>query len=501
MGRERAGHSLQPTALIHEAYLRLVGSAPVDWRDRGHFYALSARLMRQILVDHARSRGRRKRGGGAMPIAFDETVIGPRETPDLVRLDDALHALAETDARKSRVIELRFFGGFSVDEVGGRPRGLAADGAARLAAGEGVAATGNETGRSCPTLSAGPSSSGSITRPLTRPVADRPAFLESACAGDATLRHEVESLLANDEASLLEKSALDVAARAMAQQDTPSWVGRTIRNYDILSLVGVGGMGEVYRARDRSLGREVALKVLPHEVSKDPERVKRLEREARTLASLNHPAVATLFGLEEHEGQRFLVMELVPGQTLAERLRHGPLPIRDALDVCRQIAEGLEAAHDAGIVHRDLKPANVKVTPDGRVKLLDFGLAKALDTAPSGVEPTVAAVEATREGTVLGTPAYMSPEQARGQLVDRRADIWAFGCCLYECLSGRRPFKGDTVTDTLAAVLDKEPDWGALGDHVPRRCHPAASTLSRERRPTTPSAHWRCAAGPRGNGS
>jgi eukaryotic-like serine/threonine-protein kinase len=303
---------------------------------------------------------------------------------------------------------------------------------------------------------------------VARPVADRPAFLESACAGDATLRHEVESLLANDGASLLEKSALDVAARAMAQQDTPSWVGRTIRNYDILSLVGVGGMGEVYRARDRSLGREVALKVLPHEVSKDPERVKRLEREARTLASLNHPAVATLFGLEEHEGQRFLVMELVPGQTLADRLRHGPLPTRDALDISRQIAEGLEVAHDAGIVHRDLKPANVKVTPDGRVKLLDFGLAKAFETIPSGVEPTVAATEATREGTVLGTPAYMSPEQARGQSVDRRTDIWAFGCCLYECLSGRRPFKGDTVTDTLAAVLDKEPDWGALGDHVPR---------------------------------
>ncbi len=312
---------------------------------------------------------------------------------------------------------------------------------------------------------------------VERPVADRPAFLESACAGDATLRREVESLLANDGASLLEKSALDVAARAMAQQDTPSWVGRTIRNYDILSLVGVGGMGEVYRARDRSLGREVALKLLPHEVSKDPERLKRLEREARILASLNHPAIATLFGLEEHEGQRFLVMELVPGQTLAERLRHGPLPTRDALDVCRQIAEGLEAAHDAGIVHRDLKPANVKVTPDGRVKLLDFGLAKAFETIPSGVEPTVAATDATREGTVLGTPAYMSPEQARGQPVDRRTDIWAFGCCLYECLTGRSAFKGNTVTDTLAAVLDKDPDWRALGDSVPliarrllRRC-------------------------------
>ena len=159
---------------------------------------------------------------------------------------------------------------------------------------------------------------------------------------------------------------------------TPSWVGRTIRSYEILALIGVGGMGEVYRARDKSLGREVALKFLSREVSSDPERLRRLEREARMLAALNHPRIATLHGLEEHEGQRFLVMELVPGETLAERLRHGALAVREAIDVCRQIAEGLEAAHEAGIVHRDLKPANIKIAPDGRVKLLDFGLAMAL---------------------------------------------------------------------------------------------------------------------------
>jgi len=312
---------------------------------------------------------------------------------------------------------------------------------------------------------------------VERPVADRPAFLESACAGDVALRHELESLLANDGASLLEKSALDVAARQDAQSATPSWVGRTIRHYDILALIGAGGMGEVYRARDTSLGRDVALKLLPREVSADPERLRRLEREARILASLNHARIATLHGLEECDGQRFLVMELVPGQTLAERLRHGALPIRDGLDVCRQIAEGLEAAHEAGVVHRDLKPANIKVTPDGRVKLLDFGLAKALDPTPSGVDPTLTASEATHEGTVLGTPAYMSPEQARGQSVDRRTDIWAFGCCLYECLSGRSAFRGNTVTDTLAAILDNDPDWSALGASVPlvarrllRRC-------------------------------
>ena len=214
---------------------------------------------------------------------------------------------------------------------------------------------------------------------VERPVADRPAFLESACAGDVALRRELDSLLATDGASFLDKSALDVAAREMTPPITVSWVGRAIRHYEVVALIGIGGMGEVYRARDRSLGREVALKLLPQEVSKDPERLRRLEREARILASLNHAGIATLFGLEAHDGQRFLVMELVPGQTLAERVRHGSLPIRDALDICRQIAEGLEAAHDAGVVHRDLKPSNVKVTPDGRVKLLDFGLAKAVD--------------------------------------------------------------------------------------------------------------------------
>jgi Tol biopolymer transport system component len=277
----------------------------------------------------------------------------------------------------------------------------------------------------------------------------------------------LESLPANDGFSPLDTSAVDLVARATVQHLEPSLVGRTIRSYEILALLGAGSRGEVYRARDRSLGREVALKFLSHDVCRDPERLRRLEREARMLAALNHPRIATLHSLEEHDGQRFLVMELVPGPTLAQRLQHGALPVRDALDICRQIAEGLEAAHDAGIVHRDLKPANIKVGPDGQVKLLDFGLAKASEASESGVESTAPAIEATREGTVLGTPAYMSPEQARGQVVDRRTDIWAFGCCLFECLTGRSVFKGDTVTDTLAAVLDKDPDWSALSNGVP----------------------------------
>jgi len=308
-----------------------------------------------------------------------------------------------------------------------------------------------------------------------RPVDERARFLDVACAGDEEIRRELESLLANDGQGLLARSAMGLAAADMTRPVQPSWVGRTLRAYKIVALVGAGGMGEVYRARDVSLGREVALKLLPHQLSADPERVARLEREARILASLNHPRIATLYGLEEWEGQRFLVMELVPGQTLADLVRHGTLPVPKAIEICRQIAEGLEAAHDAGIVHRDLKPANVKITPDGQVKLLDFGLAKALEPAPGVSDPPVSVVERTEEGTILGTPAYMSPEQARGQLVNRRTDIWAFGCCLYESLCGRSAFKGDTVTDTLAAVLDKDPDWAAIGEDVP----PAARRLVR----------------------
>ena len=321
---------------------------------------------------------------------------------------------------------------------------------------------------------------------VERPRAERSAFLASACGGDEALRRVVESLLAQDDEHALDEPALDLAAREIAAREradragagdgTPSLVGGRLRGYEILSLLGAGGMGEVYRARDTTLGREVALKLLPRELSTDPERLRRLEREARLLASLEHPSIAVLHSLEEADGQRFLVMELVPGPTLAERLRRGALPLAEALAVGRQMAEALEAAHDRGVVHRDLKPGNVKLTPDGRVKLLDFGLAKALAEAGSEVAPKPDG-ETTRDGAILGTPAYMSPEQARGEPVDRRADIWSFGCCLYETLTGRQAFTGKTSSDTLAAVLDREPDWSAVPDKTPggalrvlRRC-------------------------------
>lgn len=240
--------------------------------------------------------------------------------------------------------------------------------------------------------------------------------------------------------------------------------------YEILDLLGTGGMGEVYRARDIRLKRDVAIKVLPDSVSRDAQVIERFEREAQVLASLAHPNIASIYGLEESAGFRALVMEVVEGPTLADRILRGALPLDEALPIARQIAEALEYAHERGVIHRDLKPANIKLTPDGSVKVLDFGLAKALTgdgwAADISSSPTVTAV-ATRGGIIVGTPGYMSPEQARGRSVDRRADIWSFGCVLFEMLTGRPTFPGDTVSDVLAAVLTQEPDFAALPTSTP----------------------------------
>jgi eukaryotic-like serine/threonine-protein kinase len=250
-------------------------------------------------------------------------------------------------------------------------------------------------------------------------------------------------------------------------------IGSTIGPYQVLAKLGEGGMGEVYRARDTKLDRDVALKVLPDAFARDPERLARFEREAKTLAALDHPHIAQIHGLEESGGVRTLVLEFVDGPTLADRIARRPIPMPEALPIARQIAEALEAAHDRGIIHRDLKPANIKLRIDGSVKVLDFGLAKALDpTSVAGLDatasPTITAPALlTGAGTILGTAAYMSPEQARGTAVDRRTDIWAFGCVLFEMITGRRAFAGATISDTIAAVLERSPDWTTLPPGTP----------------------------------
>jgi eukaryotic-like serine/threonine-protein kinase len=245
--------------------------------------------------------------------------------------------------------------------------------------------------------------------------------------------------------------------------------GSTLGSYEVLSSLGAGGMGEVYRARDTRLKREVAIKILPDTFSREPDRIARFQREAEVLASLNHPHIAAIYDLEESNGTRFLVLELVEGETLADRIRRGPVQVDEAMRIARQIAEALEAAHTKSVVHRDLKPANVKITPDGTAKVLDFGLAKVFDSEPSASDfsksPTL--MSGTLPGVILGTAAYMSPEQARGQGADVQSDIWAFGCVLYELLTGKQAFTGDTLTDVLGGIVRVDPDWAELPSSTP----------------------------------
>src|SRR5262245_33019299 len=254
-------------------------------------------------------------------------------------------------------------------------------------------------------------------------------------------------------------------------------IGTRVANYEITAHLGSGGMGEVYCARDTRLGRSVALKMLPVLFARDAERVSRFEREAILLASLNHPNIAALHGIEQSDERHFLVMELVEGETLAVRINRGPIPVEEALKIALQIADALESAHQKGIVHRDLKPANVKITPEGKVKVLDFGLAKAFESGPAPdllSSPTLSVV-ATNAGIILGTAGYMSPEQAKGANADPRSDIFSFGSVLFEMLTGQRAFQGDSVSELIASVLAREPDWNLL----PTNLHPRIPELIR----------------------
>jgi Tol biopolymer transport system component len=300
-----------------------------------------------------------------------------------------------------------------------------------------------------------------------QPPGERAAFLAEACPDDHALRRDVESLLNEPEpADGFLETPVRAAARIASAITPAAMIGHALGGYHLQALLGAGGMGEVYRAHDAKLGRDVAIKILPRAMTSDPDRLARFEREARMLAALNHPNICAIYGLEETDGLRFLILELVDGETLGQKLAtlralnpQAPgLPISEALTLARQITEALEVAHEKGIIHRDLKPANITITRDGVLKVLDFGLAKPASADPSGPDP----IDGTEAGVILGTAAYMSPQQARGQVVDKRADIWAFGCVLYEMLTGRVAFAGETVSDTIGKILEREPDWSAL---------------------------------------
>jgi eukaryotic-like serine/threonine-protein kinase len=315
---------------------------------------------------------------------------------------------------------------------------------------------------------------------LARDERERAAFLREACRGDEPLRRDVESLLTfeRDAQAFMQAPAFELAPALIQSETTTPLVGQRLGPYDVGALLGSGGMGDVYRARDTMLGRDVAIKILPDVFTVDADRQARFEREARLLATLNHPHIGAIYGFEQRDGLHGLVLELVEGQTLAERLRTGPLPVREAMAIARQIAEALDAAHEKGIVHRDLKPSNIMVTAEGVVKVLDFGLAKAgIEESTRDVTPDPADSDDTRDGLILGTAAYMSPEQARGRRTDKRTDIWAFGCVVWAMLTGRAAFAGDNVSDTIAAILDREPAWDTLPPETPahvrrllRRC-------------------------------
>jgi RNA polymerase sigma factor (TIGR02999 family) len=439
----RPGHTLQSTALVHEAYLRLKKQDAGQFANRAHFVAISAQLMRQILVEYGRRRRTAKRDGGERLMLEDALQLGHGKCMDVVSLDDALEELTKLDARQSQIVEMRFFGGLSIEEtadVGGnlsshRKREWLPRGCGCTASLVGRRIHDPERWRQIKAIleDAGDSAAGT-------------ARISIACSDDAEMRKELDSLLKSNE---------EVRSGFLHSTIPPVTLirGSRIGEYEVRTLVGSGGMGEVYRARDTRLDRDVAIKVLPAYLSSDRDRLRRFEQEAQATAALNHPNILSVFQFGSFEGAPYLVTELLDGETLRELIRRGPIAQRKAIDLATQIAQGLAAAHGKGIVHRDLKPENIFITRDGRIKILDFGLAKLI-----GLEPrhNVLTSADTEPGMIMGTASYMAPEQVRGQAADNRSDIFAFGTIMYEMLSGKRAFRRETSADTMSAILKED---------------------------------------------
>ena len=469
---ERADHSLAPTALVHEAYLRLVDLRRVRWQNRAQFFAIAARLMRQILVDHARAHVAAKRGGPGwkVPLADDLGATMPRDV-DLLDLDVALGKLATIDSRLGDLVVLRFFGGMTVEEaaesLGLSPATVKRDWSrARAWLFRELRRVVNER-ESVRSLRMTSDRWEHIftlfDAALARPEAERAAFLSDHCGEDAHLRQEVESLLAahgDADGFLSGRPARAGAANVDQSGPAPPSLTRGMRLgvFDVESFVGAGGMGEVYRARDTRLDRHVAIKVLSPDAATDPRGRARFAYEARAIARLSHPRICALHEMGHQDGVDFLVMEYLEGETLAARLRKGPMPLTQALRTAVEIAQALAAAHAQGIVHRDLKPSNVMLTAGG-AKLLDFGLARLRAPAGSATSPASHAFPSsqTAPGLIAGTLPYMAPEQLEGNEVDARADIFAFGAVLYEMIAGRKAFEGTSQASVISAILSSDP--------------------------------------------
>ena len=445
------GHILQPTALVNEAYVRLVDWKHVEWQNRAHFFGVAAEIMRRILVDVARARGRDKRGGNALQVSFSDVPdipvsphAGPRGAGRCV--EDTRDARSSPEPGRGAPLLWR-----SQPRGDGRSaEGVGRHGPAGLEPGAGLALSRIERDEPAVTPERHRQIGELYHAALAMAFEERPAFLDAACRGDADLRREVESLLvAHAHArSFIAAPALDAAGPSLTQTADPVSVGHRIAHYEILARLGAGGMGDVYLVEDTRLGRRAALKLLARD--HDPEQVRRFEQEARAASALNHPNIVTVYDVGVADEGHFIVLEFVAGRTLREMLGDGPL-LGSIAHTGGQIARALSVAHAAGIVHRDVKPENVMVREDGYVKVLDFGLARLL---PHGVSTDSLS---TQTGRLMGTARYMSPEQARGEHVGPPSDVFSLGIILYQMATGLHPFAADSLLGTLHAIIAETP--------------------------------------------